>query len=228
MDEYTLRELQIWFYSLPKYTKIVDQQYIGGGQYIPLSKKLIQLRNPELEASDFFARWQLPAIQPLQAELDGIMPALDKCLNADIADIFAPQLPAQWAASLLKAAHRHCFDNGEEILISLAQQDNLEAWAKALVGFSLEDFEQDMPAVMSEKIREYKDTIEGHQLSKAPRYRVQLDGKTLRTFGGVKQISKQGHLLHNELRSVARDYAGAVPINERRQILLNLLEGVET
>lgn len=246
---------QFWYFSLPKYTKGTSNSYIGNGKTSGIDSSILRLkdclRSPELDADNFLFE-KLPAIfnevdlsvlvgHVLQARsvIDNTLPSMLEALQKDVCSIFHCygrsdlwQTLSGWYNGLPGHTKRHCFECGEDRLLKAAIKsgDSISAFCSIMTGLEPEYFEETTPTLLFDKISEYKTVIENHASgwrSEAKNtYSINLDGQAIKTFGKTPDVSKIGRLMENELTAVVSEYGQAVNLNEKRQILLNVLDGI--
>lgn len=254
-DENTLtKAVQFWYFSLPKYTKVMSNRYIGSGKYSSLDRCILRLkdclRSPELGASNFLLE-RLPKILDekdssqladhlIQAkcEIDNILPAMLDALMLDICEIFCCNDKAAlwdaltgWYDRLPEYTKLHCFECGEDRLLHAITKgsNNISNLCYVMIGLEPEYFEEKTPAELIAKIFKYKTVVENYsirQKNEEDTYSILLNGHTVKTFGKTTSVSNTGRLMQNELAAIVTEYGQAVGLNEKRQILLNVLDGI--
>lgn len=247
--------IQFWFFSLPKYTKVTANRYVGDGKFSCIDSRILRfrdcLRAPEIDADKLFLE-KLPDIfdetdlAPLadcvvqaKSEIDSILPAMLETLQNDICIIFRcrnksvlRQVLSGWYEQLPERTKRHCFEHGEERLLEAVIKggNSISVLCSILIGMELENFEENTPALLFSKISEYKNVIESHpadrQSGLKDTYSIFLDRQAVKTFRKTPDVSSIGRLMQNELAAVVSEYGQAVGLNEKRQILLNVLDGI--
>lgn len=256
LDEQALvGAIQFWFYSLPKYTKLTTKAYQGNGQFICLDNRLLklknQLRSPEIDTNKFLFE-KLPAIfeetdlltvaglvKKAMREIDDTLPLMLEALKNDVCVTFNCHNKAiiwetltGWYEMSPECAKHHCFDNGEERIFKAITQGNksIPALCVMLTGLAPENFEEDTPATFLKRLHEHKSVVESYGITQNSNldntYSILLGGHSVKTFNKAQSISNIGGVLMNELTSVVSEYGQAVGLNEKRQILLNVLNGL--
>ena len=187
-------------------------------------------------------------IKKAKYELDNAKQKLVEVLAADLMSLYSNEsnknsslktIMNEWYESLNEETKTNLFNKGEEdFLHQIKVLDNnyyefIENIAKIITGLKIDDWDDDTIKVFIERIKEYKDTIgEFNNTVEFNRkeyenstYKVSYveDGKE-ETRSIVKQdtLSQRAKFFSNELENLIEDY-NAVDINEKRQILLEML-----
>ncbi|MCI9127874.1 MAG: restriction endonuclease subunit S, partial [Eubacterium sp.] len=145
-----------------------------------------------------------------------------------------------WCESLDNSVFEQLFENGANRFIGLLKEVTndertfITRLAKLVTGLRLEDWEEKTVTEFEEKLREYKETAEefnggavaeiGEETSAYSLTYIDDTGKNVtKRFDRVEQ-SKRGKLLMNSLLADIESMGHAVPEQEKRQILMEVLK----
>ena len=190
----------------------------------------------------------LPLIREIKEERDSAIPSLVTTLACDVKAVFAStnkrislaSAVKDWYESLSQNTLQHLFPGAENrILNLLATVTNDESafirrLGKAMTSLRIEDwnaatiksFLQELQTFKG-TIDEYENTVAGGEVALADHYKISFadeDGnETIKTFGKV-EYSKKAKLLFHELTSAIEEMGEAIPEQEKRQVLMDLLQ----
>ena len=189
----------------------------------------------------------LTAIKSL---LDNAKPKLISALSIDVRGLFLNKqsnkaslssVIKDWYEGLNESAQNHLYNNGEERLLELFRtipNDEvhfIERLAKAIVGLRIDDWEEGSILEFRRGLESFKATVEKQSENigkKEPQttndmYRIsfiaQDGGEVAKTFNKTKR-SKKARLLENDLLAALDDYGQAITENEKRQVLMDIIE----
>jgi hypothetical protein len=142
-----------------------------------------------------------------------------------------------WYKGLDKDSIEHLYDvNANSILsliptISKLNDDSIiEKIAKAVTGLSIEDWQDDTLKNYLHDIKDIKETITNYKkevktkISNSYDISVLVGNKKIhKTFEGT-EISTIGRTLYNNIEEAFDDYAESIDVNEKRSILMKMLE----
>lgn len=142
-----------------------------------------------------------------------------------------------WYKGLDKANTEHLYDVSANNVLRLIPtisklSDNfiIEKLTKIVIGLSIEDWQDETIKNYLYGIQEIKDTITNYKeetkTKKNHSYELSFfvnDKKTHKTFKST-EISVTGSTLYNNIEEAFDDYADSIDVNEKRNILMKLLE----
>ena len=189
--ESIVKSIQLWFYSLPKYSKISNKVYLGQGQYELLNEDIMQfretLKNPNLNSYKYLTT-KLPEvfqtddynavfnkIREAKNTLENILIKAYKSLTSDIKSILAVNSEniyeslKIWYKALPELNKHTLFENGEEAIlktINLSSKEShqiIDELSIILLGITPCEFEEDTPYILTTKFIGTKKIVEMQQ-----------------------------------------------------------------
>lgn len=189
--ESVVKSIQLWFYSLPKYSKISNKVYLGNGHYELLDENIIKfretLKNPGLNSQKYLTL-KLPEIfgtndysnlfnkvAEAKHTLENILLKAYESIELDIKSILAVNSEniydsfKIWYEALPELNKHTLFENGEEAIlktINLSFKESrqiIDELSMILLGIPPCEFEEDTPYVFTQKFISTKRTIEIQQ-----------------------------------------------------------------
>lgn len=152
-----------------------------------------------------------------------------------------------WIDSLSDKCKNMLYPNGAERIVSVLSEPGNDEFhlinrlAKVVSGLRIEDWNDNSITIFLSKFKQYKDTIDSENLHQtadaeasdpiesADQYSVTFideSGKAkLRTFNRT-ECSKRAKLLQNRINSDLRDMGHAITQEEKRQVLMEILESL--
>lgn len=255
-----VKSIQLWSYSLPKYSKISNKVYFGKGQYQPLNEDIIKfretLKNPNLDSYKYLTT-KLPEIfktddytamfnkiVETKNTLENILIKLYESLKLDIKSILAVDTKdiyetlQTWYKALPELNKHTLFENGEEeifktINLSLKENQIIDELSMTLLGILPREFEEDTPYTFTKNFIRTKETIEICKSNKLnftnsyQLYHVSNGKKKIINTFSISSPNKYSNLLKREIKNIMDEYGHALSCNQKRQILINLLNEVQ-
>ena len=187
-------------------------------------------------------------ILKVKNELDSAKQNLIEVLAKDVKNIFTSEYNDSislhsamndWYELLNKETKTNLFNKGEEKFLEEVESTSnnysefMENIARILTGLKIDDWDDNTVMVFVDRVKEFKNSIEEFN-NKVDVNKEEYDNSTYRISflsdgkEEIRSIVKQDNLSHrakffsNELDSLMEDY-NAVDINEKRQILLEML-----
>lgn len=258
--ESVVKSIQLWFYSLPKYSKISNKVYLGNGHYELLDENIIKfretLKTPNLDSQKYLTL-KLPEIFDINdysnlfnkvAEakhtLENILLKAYESIELDIKSILAVNSEniydsfKIWYEALPELNKHTLFENGEEAIlktINLSFKESrqiIDELSMILLGIPPCEFEEDTPYVLTQKFISTKRTIEIQQdNSKNLKNCYQIwhinngEKEMLNTFS-INSSNQYSNLLKREIKNIMNEYGYVLSCNQKRQVLINLLDEV--
>lgn len=161
-------------------------------------------------------------------------------------DATLTSVAADWNEGLSSAARSKLYPNtAERILPMIEQATNdeylfVESLAKSLTGLRIDDWNEDSIALFLDRLTEYKATIEAEsdctwddqELLPAEGHLnyvvtfIREDGQAVRkTFARVER-GKRSTMLYNRVNSAIKEMGQSISPQEKRQVLMEILEGL--
>lgn len=258
--ESVVKSIQLWFYSLPKYSKISNKVYLGNGHYELLDENIIKfretLKNPNLDSQKYLTL-KLPEIfgtndysnlfnkvAEAKHTLENILLKAYESIELDIKSILAVNSEniydsfKIWYEALPELNKHTLFENGEEAIlktINLSFKESrqiIDELSMILLGIPPCEFEEDTPYVLTQKFISTKRTIEIQQdNSKNLKNCYQIwhinngEKEMLNTFS-INSSNQYSNLLKREIKNIMNEYGYVLSCNQKRQVLINLLDEV--
>jgi len=242
-----------WFTSLPRYARETHQVSDKAKALRRIArivtknpKKTITVELPKLLG---FPVVDESSIEPILSELTSAKAELDSKLNSltqVVAEVFSEAFsrlgvergnPLSMARSLTDSSSlqltRH--PRVSQVVTYTSQYQGFDSaryvkgLASLLTGIRLEDWLDvtidSLRAALQEMQQAFTEAVAGEP--SGPRVELSYldkDDRSVRTVLPVQEISSMGALLQSDLESVIEDFRDAIPVPEKRQILLNLLK----
>ena len=258
--ESVVKSIQLWFYSLPKYSKISNKVYLGNGHYELLDENIIKfretLKNTNLDSQKYLTL-KLPEIfgtndysnlfnkvTEAKNTLENILLKAYESIELDIKSILAVNSEniydsfKIWYEALPELNKHTLFENGEEAIlktINLSSKEShqiIDELSMILLGIPPCEFEEDTPYVLTQKFIGTKKIVEMQQDSfKNLKNCYQIwhinNGKKemINTFS-INSSNQYSNLLKREIKNIINEYGYVLSCNQKRQVLINLLDEV--
>lgn len=189
-------------------------------------------------------------ITVVKSFLDEAKGSLVVSLIADVRAVFANKqsematlysIIKDWYESLQESTRNHLFSTGEERVLEILKSMNndekvfVEKLAKGVMGLRIEDWDDSTIPSFLEGIKAFKQKVEeqdrnfvtNDQTSDSELYKlVFIDkdrGETIKTFNKTK-YSPRAKLLFNDLAATLEEHGEAITENEKRQVLMDIIE----
>ena len=191
----------------------------------------------------------LRSIKDAKTQLDEMKSKLISILNEDMRVVFRnghskkaslTSIMRDWYEKLDDSVKTFLFNTGEErflqIVGDMSHDENkfIEDVSRSIIGLRIDDWEENTPTKFYNRIQEIKDIIESKQKESKVTSLKPTNGYTLllsdengneliRTFG-KSDYSLSAQNFYNEITTMLEDYAESMSNNEKRQVLIDLLE----
>lgn len=252
-----VKSIQLWSYGLPKYSKISNKVYLGKGQYQPLNEDIIRfretLKNPNLDSYKYLTT-KLPEVfktddysamfnKIVEAKntLENILIKAYEALTFDIKSILGVNREDMrkslqtWYKALPELNKHTLFENGEEVILktvnlSLKENQIIDELSITLLGITPCEFEEDTPYILTQKFISTKKIIEIKQGNPKNCYQIwhinNGEKEMINTFS-ISSPNKYSNLLKREIKNIIDEYGRALSCNQKREVLINLLDEVQ-
>jgi DNA-binding Lrp family transcriptional regulator len=188
----------------------------------------------------------LNIIESTKSEFDNAIPNLITTLIADVKSIFmAKQKKAtltsvlkDWCETLSKDTLQHLFPQNEnrilDLMKALSNDESaiIQRLAKAVTGLRIEDWSNDTIKLFITQLQKFKQIVEDYNIKKnnsiinTDEYKLtfKADGEeVVKSFSKAK-YSPKAKLLLNEITSAIEEMGEAVTEQEKRQVLIDVLQ----
>ena len=217
------------------------------------SYNLLFEKLPQTFGYDEFTPGMCENIQAAKDCFDGMIDRLKQSLSAKVKAVFMPHpsdradaraslasVIKDWCDSLDQGAFDHLFTDGTSKCLGLFKTITndedmfISRLAKIVTGLRLEDWDSNTSSSFIDKLNQFKASAESYKSktgnqseSEISDYQVTFVGKdgnrTTKSFERV-ETSKRGMLLHNQISKALDAMGQAIPEQEKRQILVDILE----
>ncbi|MCB2291337.1 hypothetical protein LGK97_16545 [Clostridium sp. CS001] len=208
----------------------------------PRDLLLNKLQNKILKVTDL--KKCINRVTIIKNELDNFIECTKGYLISETKDIFEKGYKGEfrttlenWYKGLDKDNIEHLYDVNANSILSiiptiskLSDDVIIEKLAKAVTGLSIEDWQDDTLKSYLHDIKDIKETITNYKkevktkISNSYDISVLVGDKRVRkTFEG-SEISTIGSTLYNNIEEAFDDYAESIDVNEKRSILMKMLE----
>lgn len=217
------------------------------------SYNLLFEKLPQTFGYDEFTPGMCENIQAAKDCFDGMIDRLKQSLSAKVKAVFMPHpsdradaraslasVIKDWCDSLDQGAFDHLFTDGTSKCLGLFKTITndedmfISRLAKIVTGLRLEDWDSNTSSSFIDKLNQFKASAESYKSktgnqseSEVSDYQVTFVGKdgnrTTKSFERV-ETSKRGMLLHNQISKALDAMGQAIPEQEKRQILVDILE----
>lgn len=217
------------------------------------SYNLLFEKLPQTFGYDEFTPGMCENIQAAKDCFDGMIDRLKQSLSAKVKAVFMPHpsdradaraslasVIKDWCDSLDQGAFDHLFTDGTSKCLGLFKTITndedmfISRLAKIVTGLRLEDWDSNTSSSFIDKLNQFKVSAESYKSktgnqseSEVSDYQVTFVGKdgnrTTKSFERV-ETSKRGMLLHNQISKALDAMGQAIPEQEKRQILVDILE----
>ena len=247
--DFIVNAMKRWMLSLPKFAKEsktlpsgkrVDERYLGMMKLLrqnTSSYNLLFEKLPQTFGYDEFTPGMCENIQAAKDCFDGMIDRLKQSLSAKVKAVFMPH-PSDRADA--RGAFDHLFTDGTSKCLGLFKTITndedmfISRLAKIVTGLRLEDWDSNTSSSFIDKLNQFKASAESYKSktgnqseSEVSDYQVTFVGKdgnrTTKSFERV-ETSKRGMLLHNQISKALDAMGQAIPEQEKRQILVDILE----
>lgn len=220
----------------------------NNGIYSVLFEKFPELVAPESTINQELAQY----IGKIKRDADGLLQRLKDYLIDEIKKEFAtPENQAtvslqtvtavikDWCKSLPPSIFGQIFPNGTNRCLTLFssitnnEEDFIEQLAKVATGFRIEDWNDKTIDAFRAKVKEYKETAESFQSEKqadtesTDTYEIAVisesGDKKIQRFDKI-EVSKRGELLYNRIVDNLSAMGQAISEQEKRQIIMRILQ----
>ena len=219
------------------------------------SYNLLFEKLPQTFGYDEFTPGMCENIQAAKDCFDGMIDRLKQSLSAKVKAVFMPHpsdradaraslasVIKDWCDSLDQGAFDHLFTDGTSKCLGLFKTITndedmfISRLAKIVTGLRLEDWDSNTSSSFIDKLNQFKASAESYKSktgnqseSEVSDYQVTFVGKdgnrTTKSFERV-ETSKRGMLLHNQISKALDAMGQAIPEQEKRQILVDILENL--
>jgi len=209
------------------------------------SRELLFVKIPELFGKAIQENL-VKEIQKVKDKLDSLQNETIKLLLIDIRKIFngnsnatINSILSDWMETLKAETKTHLFNNGNEIIfnfIESIENDEIELFnkiAKHLTGLRMTDWEDSTIVYFLNSLIKFKEVVEetnnstNEQITSSGMYKISYiddNGKeSVKTLTRV-ETSRKAQLLNNDITSLLEDFGESISTNEKRQVLLDILE----
>lgn len=217
------------------------------------SYNLLFEKLPQTFGYDEFTPGMCENIQAAKDCFDGMIDRLKQSLSAKVKAVFMPHpsdradaraslasVIKDWCDSLDQGAFDHLFTDGTSKCLGLFKTITndedmfISRLAKIVTGLRLEDWDSNTSSSFIDKLNQFKASAESYKSktgnqseSEVSDYQVTFVGKdgnrTTKSFERV-ETSKRGMLLHNQISKALDAMGQAISEQEKRQILVDILE----
>ena len=188
-------------------------------------------------------------ITQTKKEYDGAIAALNKALVSDVKIIFTPKgqevrgsltsIIQDWYSSLKDTTIQHLFANSENQILDLMKTITndeitfIQRLAKALTALRVEDWNEGTIATFIKDLIVFKETIEEYdsqiadETSAADSYKLittDSEGREVVKTFNRSEYSTRAKLLYNEITNSIDEMGQSITEQEKRQILIEILE----
>lgn len=185
-------------------------------------------------------------IEKTKAIFDGAVEALIKGLEDDVRRCFGKgqsdhatlnSIMRDWYENLKDATKSHLYNNGEDRILELIRNstnDNrtfIVRLAKGIVGLRVEDWDKNSIDLFVTQISAFKKVVEEQNSKvdseKSSAYTLSFceqNGTVVTKSFDKCEYSDRARLLYNEVTDILDSYGQAISENEKRQILVEILE----
>lgn len=182
--------------------------------------------------------------------LDSIIFDTRSNLINDIKNIFKgnenatlPSVLQDWVENLKDDTKNHLYNNGNEYIFNFIETERTDEFslfekiAKHLVGLRMTDWEDQSITYFVNSLTKFKEDVEEVN-SKEPSNTSSSNGsykiiyvdengnEEVKTLTKVEK-SRQANLLNNDITSLLEDFGSAITTNEKRQVLLEILQSLK-
>ena len=212
------------------------------------------LKNPEFELDSYIIK-KLPDIFSVndydkifkyivdtKKELENIISELESALFSDICklwgnfdnDLFLTI--RNWYDSLPEKTKKHLFDKGEDNLFKIINEHKDNCFIRELFllicGIKIEDFKENTPEIFINKIKIIKQNIENYTCLEKQRdklyeilYTENTDKALYATFE-KSDYDDNAKMMYIEFEHYLSEYGISLTVNQKRQVLLDLLVNI--
>jgi 3-methyladenine DNA glycosylase AlkC len=190
----------------------------------------------------------VPLIREIKAEWDDTVSNLMRALISDVRKLFTStdkrgslaSVIKDWRESLSESTMRHLFSGNENRILDLmatSSNDELafiQRLAKAVTSLRIEDWNTDTIKSFNLDLKKFKKTVEDYDLNKLSvnngshdAYKityVDISGNEVTKTFGKTEYSSKAKLLLQELASAIEEMGQAITEQEKRQVLMELLQ----
>lgn len=188
-------------------------------------------------------------ITQTKKEYDGAVAALNKALVSDVKIIFTPKrqevrgsltsIIQDWYSSLKDTTIQHLFANSENQVLDLMKTITndeitfIQRLAKAVTALRVEDWNEGTIATFIKDLLVFKETIEEYdahladETSSADSYKLittDSEGREVVKTFNRSEYSTRAKLLYNEITNSIDEMGQSITEQEKRQILIEILE----
>ncbi len=189
-------------------------------------------------------------LEVIKCFLDTAKDNLVKNLIIDVRELFLNKqlekatlhsIMKDWYENLQESTRNHLYSAGEERILSLIQSMNndeklfIEKLAKGVTGLRIEDWDENAISSFLQEMKVFKQTVQEQdhnfitmdESSNGDLYRLIFVDKdrneTMKTFSKTK-YSPRAKLLFNDLAATLEEHGEAITENEKRQVLMDIIE----
>ena len=243
--DYVANAMVRWFLSLPKYSKDFNS-CPGGGKVLDTRIKMRNILRQNLNGSDLLFK-KLPQIfsedlTTTAAQIISTRKFFDEAIDelrgfilAQTKKIFsADDLTSalrDWCESLDQKIFEQLFPDETDKFLRLVKSADEEKifiakLAKLATGLKLEDWNEQTPTIYFDKLKQFKTSAENFRRNEtSERQMIFVDeegAKIIKRFETV-ELSARGKLLFNQITASLEAMGQAVSVQEKRQILIEIL-----
>ena len=252
---YLVLGIKKWFLYLSKYAKVSKKKYLGNKEYEKLDKTIVKLKNKIRilnENSIEFLFKEIPAILDannnyelaidkllnIKEEIDKLTDNLYINITQDIRNIFGLHEEAslynglsEWVDKFNKnKVYNNGFNRGFVSFIEDNKNLNdenlyLNKLSSYLIGLYLSDWNDETPCLFLDKIATVKQEIENESLN-SDEYDDNT-GKLEIALTVDIELSNRAEMMKNDLNEMFEDYGNSVTLDEKKQILLEILRDLK-
>lgn len=154
-----------------------------------------------------------------------------------------PSVLKDWLESLKEDTKNHLYNNSNEVIFTYIENEKtdemslLEKIAKHIVGLRITDWEDQSISYFVNSLTKFKEEVEevnSKEISNINNsngsYKIiyidENGNEETKTLTKVEK-SRQANLLNNDITSLLEDFGSAVTTNEKRQVLLEILQNLK-